>query len=161
MPETSLITNKNSDKNTVCFYETEHYMFSNFSSFSVEYKGVLWVTSEYAYQAAKFTDDVIREKIKNSRSSYDAFTIARLHKDSYRPDWQDVKLEVMEEVVRKKHEQHPCIQKKLKETGSKLIVEDSPVDDFWGWGPNKDGENNLGKIWMKIRNELDDQESLQ
>ena len=34
------------------------------------------------------------------------------------------------------------------------IVEASPVDAFWGWGPNKDGENALGKIWMKLREEI-------
>ncbi len=40
-------------------------------------------------------------------------------------------------------------------TGSDLdIVEDSPKDDFWGWGPNRDGRNELGKIWMRLRSEL-------
>ena len=35
-----------------------------------------------------------------------------------------------------------------------MIVEDSPKDSFWGWGPNRDGENQLGKLWMKLREEL-------
>jgi predicted NAD-dependent protein-ADP-ribosyltransferase YbiA (DUF1768 family) len=34
-----------------------------------------------------------------------------------------------------------------------MLVEDSPKDDFWGWGPNKDGCNQLGKVWMKLRGE--------
>ena len=37
---------------------------------------------------------------------------------------------------------------------NKLIVEDSPKDDCWGWGPNKDGRNELGKIWMRLREEI-------
>lgn len=150
---TDLITNKNSDENTIGFYETEHYMFSNFSSFSVEYEGVIWMTSEHAYQASKFTDSAMKEKVRNAKSAHDAFKTARSHKDDYQRDWQDIKLVVMEKIVRAKHDQHPYIQEKLKETGNKRIVEDSPVDDFWGWGPNKDGKNHLGKIWMKIRDE--------
>lgn len=35
-----------------------------------------------------------------------------------------------------------------------MIVEDSPKDDFWGWRPNRNGQNNLGKLWMKLREEL-------
>ena len=33
------------------------------------------------------------------------------------------------------------------------IVEDSPKDNYWGWGINRKGENHLGKIWMKLREE--------
>jgi hypothetical protein len=50
--------------------------------------------------------------------------------------------------------QHEYIQQKLFETGDLLIVEDSPKDGFWGWGPQRDGRNELGKIWMRLRDEL-------
>ena len=43
------------------------------------------------------------------------------------------------------------LRKKLLQTEDYLIVEDSPKDSFWGWGPNRDGENQLGKLWMKLR----------
>lgn len=33
-------------------------------------------------------------------------------------------------------------------------VENSWRDDFWGWGPNRDGQNMLGRLWMEIRAEL-------
>ena len=46
------------------------------------------------------------------------------------------------------------IQKKLVESGEREIIENSPEDDFWGWGPNKDGQNEMGKLWMKLREEL-------
>ena len=35
-----------------------------------------------------------------------------------------------------------------------IIVEDSPKDNFWGWGKDRTGENHLGKLWMKLRDEL-------
>ena len=44
--------------------------------------------------------------------------------------------------------------KKLLEAGDRRIVEDSSKDSFWGWGPNKDGRNELGKIWMRLRDEF-------
>ena len=60
----------------------------------------------------------------------------------------------MEELLRLKVEQNPYVKQKLLQTEEYLIVEDSPKDSFWGWGPNRDGENNLGKLWMKLREEI-------
>ena len=60
----------------------------------------------------------------------------------------------MESIVRAKLKQNPYVKHKLLQTGTRKIVEDSPKDDFWGWGKNKDGKNHLGKIWMKLRAEL-------
>jgi predicted NAD-dependent protein-ADP-ribosyltransferase YbiA (DUF1768 family) len=40
------------------------------------------------------------------------------------------------------------------QTGKKKIVEDSPKDSFWGWGPDRKGRNELGKLWMKLRKEI-------
>ena len=60
----------------------------------------------------------------------------------------------MEDIIRNKVEQNPYVLHKLLQTENKLIIEDSPYDDFWGWGENRTGRNELGKIWMKIREEL-------
>jgi hypothetical protein len=60
----------------------------------------------------------------------------------------------MEEIVRCKLQQHPYIQKKLLQTIPYPIVEDSPMDAFWGIGPDRTGQNMLGKIWMKLRDEM-------
>ncbi len=65
----------------------------------------------------------------------------------------DEKVVIMEKLLRLKIEQNPYVLKKLLETKDYRIVEDSPKDDYWGWGINRDGENQLGKLWMKLRNE--------
>ena len=39
-------------------------------------------------------------------------------------------------------------------TGDRTLIENSWRDDFWGWGPNRDGQNMLGKLWMEVRAEL-------
>ncbi len=40
------------------------------------------------------------------------------------------------------------------QTEDYIIVEDFPKDNYFGCSLNKDGENNLGKLWMKLREEL-------
>ena len=60
----------------------------------------------------------------------------------------------MQDILRHKLQQNPYVEKKLRQTGDKKIVEDSPKDNFWGWGAKRDGKNELGKIWMKLRDEL-------
>lgn len=141
----------------VLFYEGPWYFFSNFSSFMVFWRGKWWMTSEHAYQAVKFEDPDIVEEIRNARSAYDVKKITRTHSDKKLENWQEIKLGIMEEIVRAKLEQHPYIREKLLQTGDMEIVEDSPKDSFWGRGPDWKGENHMGKIWMKLRAELKSQ----
>jgi ribA/ribD-fused uncharacterized protein len=141
----------------VGFYEREFCCFSNFSSFAVKWRGRDWPTSEHAYQAAHFLESNpgLANRIQVSASAHAAYTLAHENKDDIPSDWDERKIGVMEQIVRCKLEQHPYIQKKLRQTGNRIIVEDSPKDSFWGWGPDKNGRNELGKIWVKLREELD------
>lgn len=52
------------------FYEGRFYILSNFSAHEVEYGGVVYATSEHAYQVAKFRDPETREKIKNAAGEF-------------------------------------------------------------------------------------------
>lgn len=138
------------------FYPREFYPFDNFSSFKVEWNGYLFSSVEEAYQAASFmgSDEELVEKVKRSHSADEAQRIAYANRDKQRKDWNDVKIEIMEELLRLKIEQNPYVKKKLLQTKDYLIVEDSPKDSFWGWGPSRNGNNQLGKLWMKLREEL-------
>lgn len=138
----------------IFFYENEFYVFSNFSSFAIEWKGELYPTSEHVYQAEKFEDESLKEQIKKARSAHEAFKLAEQNKDKRRNDWDEIKLGVMKAILRAKTEQHPYVKKKLMESGDKELVEDSWRDTYWGWGPNKDGANHLGKLWMEVREEF-------
>ena len=137
----------------ICFYEQEFYVFSNFSAFKLAWKGYDWMTSEHAYHSEKFDDPGIIQSLKEARSAHDALKVAHAHKEAYRTDWDDIKLDVMKDILRAKMEQHPYVKKKLLESGDKELVENSWRDSYWGWGPNKDGKNHLGKLWMKVREE--------
>lgn len=138
------------------FYEREFYPLSNFSSFQVDWRGRRWPTSEHAYQAAHFFDTApeLAEQIFNARSAHDAFKIAKANADKAPDNWEEVKPAIMEDICRHKLAQNEYVRLKLMQTLDLPLVEDSPKDDFWGWGPNKDGRNELGKIWMKLRAEL-------
>jgi predicted NAD-dependent protein-ADP-ribosyltransferase YbiA (DUF1768 family) len=68
-----------------------------------------------------------------------------------RPDWESVKLQVMEDLlVQKFADEH--LEKQLQETGDADLIEGNYWgDDFWGVDKKKGGKNHLGKLLMKIR----------
>lgn len=121
----------------------------------LDWKGLTFPTSEHAYHWEKFTGHPnIQKKILNAKSAHDSLKIAHSHRDKYISNWDDIKLGVMKDILREKLRQHPYVLKKLMETGNRTIIEDSWRDDYWGWGPNQDGMNHLGKIWMELRDEI-------
>ncbi len=138
------------------FYEREFYPFSNFSSFQVRWKGKLWPTSEHAYQAAHVFKTAPKrvEKIYKAKSALEGFKIAKTNVDKVPKDWEEIKVAVMEDIVRHKLNQNPYVMHKLIQTGNRYLLEDSPKDDCWGWGLKRNGRNELGKIWMKLRKEI-------
>lgn len=147
-------------KSQVLFYEPEYYMFSNFSAFSIFWRGFLFPTVEHAYQWMKYEGQIddrgagAAAAIRCARSPYRASLVGARCKSLRREDWDKVKVGIMEELLREKIRQHSYVKKKLIETGDRELIENSPVDDFWGSGPSQTGQNMLGKLWMKIRQEL-------
>lgn len=61
---------------------------------------------------------------------------------------------IMEEIVRCKLAQHDLVRETLIASGDRYIVEMNDDDSFWGWGSDHAGRNELGKIWMRLRDEL-------
>jgi ribA/ribD-fused uncharacterized protein len=137
------------------FYEREFYVFSNFSSFQVDYKGRRWATSEHAYQASHYFESApdLIEQIFNARSAHEAYIIAKVNANKAPENWDDIKVDIMYEICKLKLQQNPYVKQKLLQTCDLYMVEDSPTDDFWGWGKQRDGRNELGKIWMQLREE--------
>jgi ribA/ribD-fused uncharacterized protein len=139
----------------VLFYGGEFgYCFSNFSAFSIVWKGRMWQTSEHAFQAAGFDDNDVIEAIANATSAHDALKLAIQYQDKFRSNWEEEKRAVMKDICRHKLQQHPYIEKTLRQTGEAKLVEDSPKDSTWGRGEDWQGKNWLGEIWMELRAEL-------
>lgn len=139
------------DEDKILFYGGGWNCFSNFSAHQVEYDGILWPTSEHAFQAAKTLSVEEKNKIKLARSPQEALMLGR--SVTLRPEWELIKVEILESILRAKYTQHPSIQEKLIQSKDKELIEASPVDSFWGIGPDGTGENMCGKLWMKIREE--------
>ncbi len=140
----------------VGFYPREFFVFDNFSSFGIIMEGEFYPTVEHAYQAGKFFKSApeIAEKIKRCLSAHEAQKIANANKDKQAEEWDEIKVDYMEKLLRLKLEQNPYVKQKLLQTKDYLICEDSPKDAFWGIGANRDGQNQLGKLWMKLREEI-------
>lgn len=144
----------------VLFYERDFYVLSNFSAFTLHWCGIRFDTSEAAYHWMKFpAEPGLRKRIIEAPSAHEAFKLAETFKSLRRPDWDDVKVDIMRKLLRIKADQHEYVKRKLLATGNRELIEDSWRDNFWGWGPNKDGQNMLGKLWMEIRAEIRNQNS--
>jgi len=125
---------------------------SNFQRVDIMFEYILYPSVEHAYVAAKTLDE--EERIKISKLTYagDAKKYGRNLK--IRKDWDSIKENIMLELTREKYRNDMFLTPKLLGTGNCLIVEDNTWNDtFWGVC-NGVGENKLGKIIMKVREEL-------
>lgn len=127
-----------------------HFL-SNFHPSPMVYEGWNWRTAEHAYQAMKTTNEVKRRKIQGAYSPALAKRLGR--EVPMRPDWEDIKIEVMREIVKAKFDQNPLLREMLLATENAIIEEGNHWGDtFWGVCRGK-GLNMLGKILMELRDE--------
>ena len=83
-----------------------------------------------------------------------ASKIGRNPKYQTRADWDLSKCQIMYRAIWQKFSSHLDIQQVLLDTLNVEIVEDSPVDYFWGCGIDRSGQNQLGQILMQVRSQL-------
>jgi ribA/ribD-fused uncharacterized protein len=73
-------------------------------------------------------------------------------KQFIRPDWEQVKIKIMEHCLLQKFAPKTKLLDKLLATKDLEIIEGNTWGDvFWGQCPLGTGENHLGKLLMKIR----------
>lgn len=144
---------------TIYFYKVDepYGCFSNFSPHGIHLQGTNWQTVEHYYQAQKFVGTInaaLVQIIYTAQTPEEAAFLGRDRTRLVRPDWEQVKTEVMREAVLNKFLTHADIQAILISTENELIVENSPCDYFWGCGEDQTGKNHLGKILMSVRQEI-------
>ncbi len=133
-------------------FQGEHRFLSNFWPAEVELDGIKYPTIEHAYQAAKTLDEERRKVIQAQTTPGEAKRAGR--KVKIRPDWEDVKIGIMLDLVRQKFTNNVKLRNRLLATGDEELIEGNTWGDTF-WGRCKGiGQNNLGKILMKIRKEL-------
>lgn len=149
--------NMNEIKFDITNYQLSVLPLDNFSAFGLTMENNYFQTSEHAFQYLKFIDSnyELAQKIKDSYSPNEARKIAHENSKFKNPDWSKVKYRNMYKVLKLKAEQNSVVKKKLLATKDYIIAEYCTDNDTdWGLDNNNCGENNLGKIWMKIRDEL-------
>lgn len=142
-------------KTAIKKFDGKYRFLSNFWPAKVHLDGVSYPSVEHAYQAAKTHDPAMRRFIADAPSPGEAKRRGRMIKDK-RPDWDDTKLSAMEILLQRKFSPilNPELSAMLKETGDAELIEGNGWGDiFWGVCAGV-GENHLGKLLMKVREEL-------
>lgn len=128
-----------------------YFFLSNFYLCSVKINGIIFPSSENAYHYFRTND----KNAKESVIVLEPRLAKKLSKTcKTKQNWNEIKLGVMYYVCKEKFTQNIDLAEKLLETGNiKLIEHNNWGDTFWGVC-NGEGENHLGEILMKIREEF-------
>jgi ribA/ribD-fused uncharacterized protein len=130
---------------------------SSFYVSDVLYDGILYRSSESAYQAQKTLDIEERKFFANRSADASKFEGRQL---DIREDWEDVKLKYMYEIVKAKFTQNESLKRMLLNTKYETLIEINWWhDNFYGncnciKCQNEFGHNHLGEILMKVRSEI-------
>lgn len=139
-------------------FRDRHFFLSNFYPQPITYHNLTYPTSEHAYQAEKTDVQTMREEIRLAATPGQAKRIGQ--KAILRPNWEQMRLRVMEDILRVKFAPDTSCAHLLVMTYPKDLIEGNYWGDrYWGMVQNGktylwEGENNLGKILMRIREDL-------
>ena len=128
--------------------------FSNFANYPIRIKGKTWRTTEHYFQAQKFAGTKYETQIRKIKKPMEAAIAGRDKRKPLRRDWESVKDSIMYEALRAKFTQHTTLRELLINTGNAKIIEHTTNDSYWGDGGNGKGKNKLGKLLMRLREEL-------
>ena len=152
------------ERNMILQFRGEYEFLSNFYECpnGVEFEGLIYPTSENAYQAAKVHD--FRRKIFTQITPKEAKKLGRKYPMRYEMKSPETRIKVMKQILRNKFKRNPELKQKLLETGDVILVEGNTWNDtFWGVDLNSpcnnceygyEGKNMLGKLLMELREEF-------
>ena len=136
-------------------FSGEYWFLSNFSPSMVEYHNFVYPTVEHAYVAAKSHMPIPPMDLEwlCSLTPGKAKWVGR--QLDLRPDWEEIKVPMMLELVTIKFATNDNLREKLLSTGNHGLYEENTWGDtFWGITPDRKGMNMLGKILMSVRRGL-------
>ena len=132
-------------------HEMKYGFLSNFYPCAVEYNGMRFKSAEAAFQSQK---DPSRQEEFEQYSPSEAKYYGR--KGELRPDWEQVKDQIMADILMAKFSQNPELRKRLLKTGDEELVEKTWWHDtYWGICDCERcrcrGKNKLGELLMELR----------
>lgn len=132
--------------------DPEYGCFSNFYASVVDMDGEDYLTSEHYYQAMKAQTQEEHDYIKSAPTPHESRNRGKACQ--LRDGWDEMRDDVMLNVVMSKFYQHSNLAAILLSTGDSELIEWAPWDNYWGSGQTGYGKNKLGKILMKIREKM-------
>ncbi|MGZ3787945.1 MAG: NADAR family protein [Bacteriovorax sp.] len=155
-PRTPIVDYK---EESLDFYSVKNLYgeFSNFALFPIVVDDVAWPSSEHYYQAQKFLDHDLQEKVRAAETPYLAAQIGRDPNLPMREDWDNVKDAVMLVALHAKFSQYKVLQELLLSTNQAKLYEHTKNDCYWADCEDRSGKNRLGEELMQIRKELQSQ----
>lgn len=156
-----MIGTKKGKKINILPLEIFYIYFSPYTAHAIEINGTIYPTIEHAYQCARYDDQKIIEEIRKTASPLLAWQMSSKYKHLQNPKFGDnaFKRKVMKEMMRLKLLQHREVRDALINSYDQMIVKKivtyPPGDGFWDIGEDGKGENQIGKIWMELREELE------
>lgn len=139
---------------TIKFYKTNapFGFLNNFKKARMFIYGRWWNNVEAPYQSQKTLDVLEQHTIWLTKTPREARDLGQ--KVTMRSNWDKIKADVMHECCLAKFLQHADLRKELMKTDPEILIEDSPIDFYWGCGKDGTGKNMLGTILMRVRHEL-------
>lgn len=135
-------------------FQGQYRWLSNFAPINIKLGNKTYASVEHAYMSMKSTSIVWKDFC--AQPAVSAGQVKRESKKiTLRDDWEDIKLRVMEDLLRIKFN-NPEYKDLLLATGNQNIQEGNYWNDkFFGICLKTGiGENHLGRLIMKIRDEL-------
>ena len=152
--DANIILNQQKLSKIDSFTDYFDFLHNNFQT-PVYFSGILYPSVSHAYHAARSNDERTRRAILNAETFQSLGNIALRINDPI--DWQEKKVKIMEQLVRDKFRRSKELQERLKLTEGRDLVmtynDNNSKNIFWGVVKGN-GQNQLGRILMKIREDL-------
>lgn len=136
-----------------------YVIFSNFTPIRIEFENMIFGSVEHAYVASKTTNFKLRRDVAMipANKAGKAKRLGRIFQ--LRPNWEKLKEEFMKDFVSQKFKKGLFKEVLLSTRDAEIIEGNYHHDNIWGDCYCKScsdipGENKLGKIIMKVREEL-------
>jgi ribA/ribD-fused uncharacterized protein len=136
-----------------------HNWFSNFIPYEtpVNINNIHFKTPEHLFQSLKATDWEDVKKIADCETPGQSKRLGR--KIKIRSDWEEIRNDCMLYVLRFKFNKNTKFGEQLMNTQEPIVEQNNWHDNYWGdcfceKCKSVEGKNNLGKLLMKIREEL-------
>lgn len=132
-------------------FAEEFSFLSNMYPCRIAFEGIEFPSTEHAYQWSKTTSEEEKRKILDCVEPKKTKAIARKFKH-LRPDWDTARVDIMYRLLKIKFSDPTLKEALLLTEGFELVEGNWWKDTFWGVCDGV-GENHLGRLLMKVREE--------